>query len=59
MAVIINNATCDRCGTCIAVCTPNALLLQSDVLIVDEKLCTDCGTCVKICPFGVLTLYDK
>lgn len=56
MALKIDSAVCDLCGTCIAVCAANALMLLPGDLTVDPKLCTGCGACVKICPFGALNL---
>jgi ferredoxin len=56
MTLKIDTAICDRCGTCIAVCPANALLLLPEELVVDTTLCTCCGSCVKICPFGALNL---
>lgn len=47
---------CDRCGTCIAVCPANALLLLSASLVIDPDRCTGCGLCVMVCPFGALSL---
>jgi ferredoxin len=59
MTTKINNAACDRCGTCISVCPANALLLLSASLEVDHDRCTGCGRCVKICPFGALSLTGE
>jgi NAD-dependent dihydropyrimidine dehydrogenase PreA subunit len=55
MQLIIDEKTCDRCGTCISVCPCDALLL-TDVLTVSTKECTGCGTCVAICPVQALSL---
>ncbi len=54
MIATVDQALCDRCGTCIGVCPTNALLLLCDRLIVDEALCSGCATCAKICPVGAL-----
>lgn len=53
--VQINIPECDECGTCIGVCSENALLL-SDVLSVDQEKCSSCQSCVSICPFGALRI---
>ncbi len=45
MIATVDQALCDRCGTCIGVCPTNALLLLCDRLIVDEALCSGCATC--------------
>jgi ferredoxin len=57
MELVIDTDTCDRCGTCIAVCPADALLLR-DSLVVDTARCTRCGTCVKVCPFGALAIKE-
>jgi anaerobic carbon-monoxide dehydrogenase iron sulfur subunit len=59
MAAKIDVSLCDRCGTCIAVCPANALILLPEALVVDGNRCTDCGNCVKICPFGALRLSHE
>ena len=59
MTVTIDQAKCDRCGTCISVCPANALLLLCDKLVIDDALCSGCATCVKICPFAALGLSRK
>jgi len=56
MAATVDPVKCDQCGTCIAICPADALLLKTDALAVDKSLCTNCGACVKICPFGAMTL---
>lgn len=56
MKATICNEKCDRCGTCIAVCPVNALLLLSASLVIDHDRCTGCGLCVMVCPFGALSL---
>ncbi len=45
---------CDQCGTCIAVCPADALMLGEFKVIVDHKACTECGICVKMCPIAAL-----
>jgi ferredoxin len=59
MTANVNSDACDRCGTCIGVCTANALMLPEGPVIVDKGRCTGCGTCVKICPFGALSLAGR
>ncbi|MBN1129771.1 MAG: 4Fe-4S binding protein [Chitinispirillaceae bacterium] len=56
MAVEVIMEKCDRCGTCISVCPANALMLLTEILVVDKGRCTRCGACVAICPFGALRL---
>ena len=50
---IIDNETCDYCGTCVAVCPTDAIdLWESTVEVIAER-CIGCASCVDICPFGV------
>ena len=55
MKAKICNEKCDRCGTCIAVCPANALLLLSASLVIDPDRCTGCERCVAVCPTGAIT----
>lgn len=50
---------CDQCGTCIAVCPSDALMLGEFKVIVDNNSCTDCGICIKICPIAALEQIDE
>ena len=52
MAVVIDHKKCDFCGTCVAVCSADAIELKESVIIVDEAKCTLCGSCIDICPIG-------
>jgi ferredoxin len=56
MAAEVTMERCDRCGTCIAVCPTNALMLLTETLVVNAGKCTGCGICVAVCPFGALTI---
>ncbi|MFH0921767.1 MAG: 4Fe-4S binding protein [Fibrobacterota bacterium] len=47
---------CDYCGSCVAVCKPDALLLLENAMQIDLERCTACGRCTIICPFRALTL---
>ena len=52
-SIVIQAERCDFCGTCVAVCTGNAIeLKESTVRILQEK-CVHCGNCIAICPLGV------
>jgi ferredoxin len=59
MAVNLSKDLCDCCGTCISVCSANALMLLTETLIIDTKRCTSCGICVAVCPFGALKLVPS
>ncbi|MCK5146170.1 4Fe-4S binding protein [bacterium] len=51
----LNTNLCDECGTCIAVCYENALIITARLEINPER-CHDCGRCAKVCPFGALSI---
>ena len=49
---------CDQCGTCLAVCPANAMMLGEFKVEIDHNLCTDCELCVKICPLAALEVKN-
>jgi Fe-S-cluster-containing hydrogenase component 2 len=49
----IDNERCDFCGTCVAVCSADAIELKASTIRVDDAACTLCKNCVDICPLGV------
>lgn len=51
--IYINNETCDFCGTCVAVCPTDAIILKESVILINEEKCILCEACVDICPLGV------
>jgi len=57
--MIISLNHCDQCGTCIAVCPVDALMLTEFKVEVDRDSCTECGICVKICPIAALEVKDE
>ena len=54
--LLFDASKCDFCGSCVAVCKPDALLLLENSMQINEEHCTACGHCVIICPFRALTL---
>lgn len=49
----IDHTRCDFCGTCVGVCSADAIeLAESDISVIHER-CTLCGDCIIICPLGV------
>ncbi|MDZ7821636.1 MAG: 4Fe-4S binding protein [Candidatus Marinimicrobia bacterium] len=38
--MIVQHSLCDQCGTCIAVCPEDALMLKEHALVIDHKKCT-------------------
>jgi ferredoxin len=57
--MLVVTGVCDGCGTCIAVCPANALILNENSLEIDHARCTECGICVSICPFSALEVNDE
>lgn len=51
-----NNKKCDFCGSCVAVCKPDALVLLENSMEIIQERCNACGRCVTLCPFNALTL---
>ncbi|MBL8029447.1 MAG: 4Fe-4S binding protein [Fibrobacteres bacterium] len=49
---------CDYCGSCVAVCEPDALLLTDTAMFINHDKCIRCGRCTTICPFRALTLEE-
>jgi len=51
---------CAQCGTCIEVCSEDALSFGEDgYLVVNRNRCTGCGECVDACPQGALELVGR
>ncbi|MDD3094937.1 MAG: 4Fe-4S binding protein [Candidatus Neomarinimicrobiota bacterium] len=57
--MLLLSGHCDQCGTCIAVCPADALMLTESLLSIDHQACTLCGLCVNICPIGALELKNE
>jgi L-aspartate semialdehyde sulfurtransferase ferredoxin len=49
---------CDFCGSCVAVCKPDALILLESSMQIEADRCNACGRCTIICPFNALTLEN-
>ncbi len=46
--------SCDECGTCIAVCPVDAIVLDK-LVSIDVLKCIACGRCIDVCPVGALS----
>jgi MinD superfamily P-loop ATPase len=48
--IVFRQERCDHCGTCVAVCPHDAIVLyERDIRLVDER-CDGCGRCRIVCP---------
>lgn len=51
--ILVDKKKCDFCGTCVAVCEPDAIELdEADIEITDR--CTGCLKCKIVCPVGAI-----
>jgi L-aspartate semialdehyde sulfurtransferase ferredoxin len=57
--LLFQSEKCDFCGSCVAVCKPDAILLLESSMQIAQDRCTACGRCVIICPFNALSLEAK
>ena len=46
----INTQLCELCGTCVGVCTVDALTIGGNELLVNSDKCTNCFACIYVCP---------
>lgn len=46
-------------GTCLSVCTKNAISIKNGVSHIDKTVCEGCGLCVKSCPKKIIGLIPK
>lgn len=57
--MLIRNEKCDFCGTCVAVCPFDALIVTENDVLIDHEKCSQCGLCTKICPMNALEVKDE
>ena len=50
---------CIGFGSCMKVCSQNAIHIEKGIAKVDESLCIGCGQCVKACPAHIIDLVPK
>ncbi|MEA1972619.1 MAG: 4Fe-4S binding protein [Candidatus Cloacimonadota bacterium] len=51
----INKNLCDICGTCVAVCPADAIVVSEFEVIINNEKCTECMNCVKVCPIKAIS----
>ena len=57
--IMFHRSRCNGCGDCLGVCTPGALKLAAEGLLIDRNKCTLCGACVQACPAEALELSGR
>ncbi len=55
----INRDVCDICGTCVAVCPVDAIVVSEFRVNIDNEKCTNCLNCLKACPIKAITEGDQ
>ncbi|MCK4655117.1 MAG: 4Fe-4S binding protein [Candidatus Cloacimonetes bacterium] len=50
----INRELCDICGTCVAVCPVDAIIVSEFFVEIDNEICTNCLNCLKVCPIKAI-----
>ncbi len=51
---------CIHCGACTAVCSPRALRMNNQAMLVfDVGLCVVCGLCTQACPLGLFEVSHE
>lgn len=56
--VYVDDMACTGCGTCIDVCSSNALIFQNSRAFIDQDLCQSCELCVDACPQGAIVVGE-
>ena len=54
----INRELCDICGTCVAVCPADAIVVSEFRVDIDNEKCTNCLNCLKVCPIKAIEEGD-
>ena len=50
---------CIKCGTCVAACPEQAIVLTGDGIVTDTALCNLTGLCAAVCPTTALEMIGK
>ena len=51
----INRDLCDVCGTCVAVCPVDAIVVSEFEVNIDNEKCIICLNCLKVCPIKAIS----
>ena len=50
----VDRTLCDQCGTCVGVCSSDAVYIEGKELLFDDERCVLCSDCIHVCPVGAL-----
>jgi Fe-S-cluster-containing hydrogenase component 2 len=50
----IDESRCTGCGSCLDVCSREAISINSGFAVIDASNCDDCGSCFSACPQGAV-----
>ncbi|HPR17479.1 MAG TPA: 4Fe-4S binding protein [Candidatus Cloacimonadota bacterium] len=51
----INRELCDVCGTCVAVCPADAIIVSEFKVTINNEKCIHCQNCLKVCPIKAIS----
>ncbi len=54
----IERNLCDVCGTCVAVCPTDAIIVQEFMVVIDNGKCIKCQNCLKACPIQAIEVSE-
>ena len=50
---------CLGLGSCVKVCSKNAISIVNGIAVVDEDACAGCGECAEVCPKKIIKIVPK
>jgi len=56
--IIVNKEKCYLCGSCVAVCPKEAIIIENDEWNFFFDKCISCKFCVLACPVGALNVEE-